>query len=410
MTIQTISLGCRLNALEADQMKQTAKQAGLKNATLINSCAVTKEAVRQSRQAIRKAKRQNPTHKIIASGCATQIDPRSFANMPELDLVLGNAAKLSPPAMQKNGMVHTDIMTEKKATPPPPAPQKTRARAMVQIQTGCDHRCTFCIIPYGRGNSRSTPKAQIVEQCKKLVDDGHKEIVLTGVDITSWGADINEPHGLGTLIAHILSEVQDLPRLRLSSVDAVELDEHLLDFMAHEPRLMPHLHLSLQSGDNMILKRMKRRHQREDAIALCQNLRQHRPDISFGADIIAGFPTETETMFANSLRLIEECGLQWLHIFPFSPRENTPAARMPQLKAETIKERAKKLRQYGAQAKTHWLTSRIGKTEKILIEKNGFGRTESFAPVHCDKTHQAGTILPMRIKAVQDDTLIGTTP
>ncbi len=321
--VKVESFGCRLNALEGDVVARAAQQAGLNNATIINGCAVTSEAMRQAGQAARKAKRADPDAKIIVTGCAAQTDAARFSAMPEVDLVLGNEEKLSPAAYGAQSDQVSDIMTLQRATPLLDTSQTARARAFVQVQTGCDHRCTFCIIPFGRGNSRSVPIDQVVRRCRRLVADGHKEIVLTGVDVTSYGPDIGEA-GLGALVKAILDGVPDLPRLRLSSIDAVEIDQGLLDMVIHEPRLMPHLHLSLQAGDDMILKRMKRRHSRQQAIDFCNKLKSQRPDIAFGADIIAGFPTETEAMFAQSEKLVAECDLVWLHVFPI---RNAPAHR-----------------------------------------------------------------------------------
>ena len=348
MSVKVENFGCRLNALEGDVAQAAAKTAGLDKTIIINGCAVTGEALRQARQAARRAKRAGPDHEIIVTGCAAQTDAPSFAAMPEVDRVLGNEEKLDPAAYAAGTPVAvSDIMARTRATPLPATPQPSRARAFVQVQTGCDHRCTFCIIPFGRGNARSLPIAEVVAQCRDLVARGHGEIVLTGVDVTSYGPDIGEV-GLGGLVRAILDQVPELPRLRLSSIDAVEIDPTLLDMVVHEERLMPHLHLSLQAGDNMILKRMKRRHTREQAIDFCEKLKAQRPEIAFGADIIAGFPTETDPMFENSLALVADCDIAWLHVFPFSPRPGTPAARMPQLAGDIIKERAAALRDAGA--------------------------------------------------------------
>ena len=354
MSVKVENFGCRLNALEGDVAQAAANAAGRDKTIIINGCAVTGEALRQARQAARRAKRIDPDHEIIVTGCAAQTDGPSFAAMPEVDRVLGNEEKLDPAAYAAGTPVAVgDIMARTRATPLPVTPQPSRARAFVQVQTGCDHRCTFCIIPFGRGNARSVPIAEVVAQCRDLVARGHNEIVLTGVDVTSYGPDIGEL-GLGGLVRAILDQVPELPRLRLSSIDAVEIDPTLLDMVVHEERLMPHLHLSLQAGDNMILKRMKRRHTREQAVSFCEKLKAQRPEISFGADIIAGFPTETEPMFENSLALVTDCDIAWLHVFPFSPRPGTPAARMPQLAGDIIRERAAILRDAGArQRKKH---------------------------------------------------------
>ncbi len=404
MTISVQNFGCRLNALDGDKIQHASTQAGLKNATIINSCAVTSEAVRQARQAVRKAHKDNPEQKIYLTGCAAQSDSESFKDMPELTALLGNEDKFTPSAYTDNSAV-SDIMQEVKTRPMPVLKQK-RARALVQIQTGCDHRCTFCIIPYGRGNSRSTPIAEVIKHCQSLIEQGHKEIVLTGVDITSWGADIGE-EGLSVLIRAILKSCPDLPRLRLSSVDAVELDAGLLDMVIHESRLMPYLHLSLQSGDDMILKRMKRRHSRQQAIEFCQTLKERRPDLVYGADIIAGFPTETDAMFENSNRLIEECGLVWLHIFPYSKRPNTPAALMPQIDGNIIKERAKILRETGDKIRHKWLDTQIGTQASIVIETPNIGRCENFAQVMIETPRTQNELVTAQITRHDGKNLYG---
>lgn len=383
------NFGCRLNALDGDHIRDAAHKAGLAQATIINSCAVTSEAVRQTRQAIRKAAKTKPETPIIVTGCAAQTDGEAFAAMPEVNKVLGNEEKFLPSSyasqytQQDETFQISDIMALTRAVPRLNVPQQNRARAFVQVQTGCDHRCTFCIIPFGRGNSRSTPIAEVVENCQTLVASGHREIVLTGVDITSWGGDLtaSENEGLGDLVSAILENTPTLERLRLSSVDAVELDAKLLDRVVRDKRVMPHLHLSLQAGDDMILKRMKRRHTREDAIAFCHEIKAKRPDMVFGADIIAGFPTETDEMFENSLKLVETCEIVWLHVFPFSPRPDTPAAKMPQLSGETIRERARLLREAGDKVRQNWLETQIGSTLKGLIEKPGQARSETFAMI-----------------------------
>ncbi|MEC9201352.1 MAG: tRNA (N(6)-L-threonylcarbamoyladenosine(37)-C(2))-methylthiotransferase MtaB [Pseudomonadota bacterium] len=383
------NFGCRLNALDGDHIRDAAHKAGLAQATIINSCAVTSEAVRQTRQAIRKAAKTKPETPIIVTGCAAQTDGEAFAAMPEVNKVLGNEEKFLPSSyasqytQQDETVQVSDIMAFTRAVPRFNVPQQNRARAFVQVQTGCDHRCTFCIIPFGRGNSRSTPIAEVVENCQTLVASGHREIVLSGVDITSWGGDLtaSENEGLGDLVSAILENTPKLERLRLSSVDAVELDAKLLDRVVRDKRVMPHLHLSLQAGDDMILKRMKRRHTREDAIAFCHEIKAKRPDMVFGADIIAGFPTETDEMFENSLKLVETCEIVWLHVFPFSPRPDTPAAKMPQLSGETIRERARLLRETGDKVRQNWLETQIGSTLKGLIEKPGQARSENFAMI-----------------------------
>lgn len=375
------NFGCRLNALDGDYVKTALTAADIDNATIINSCAVTSEAVRQARQSVRKAARDNPDRPVFVTGCAAQTHADSFTAMPEVTKVIGNEEKLNPASWTGTNHLVGDIMAIEKAIPRPPTPQQSRARAFVQVQTGCDHRCTFCIIPFGRGNSRSTPIAEVVRDCQTLVEQGHREIVLTGVDMTSWGADIGEA-GLGVLVQAILKQVPNLPRLRLSSVDAVELEPKLLDMVVEEERVMPHLHLSLQAGDNMILKRMKRRHTREQAIAFCDAMRRRRPDMVFGADIIAGFPTETEDMFQNSLDLVEACELVWLHVFPYSRRPDTPADKMPQVAGPEIKNRATRLRDAGSLVRQNWLSNQHGKTLSAIVEKPGLARSEGFAQIN----------------------------
>jgi threonylcarbamoyladenosine tRNA methylthiotransferase MtaB len=391
MGVEIVTFGCRLNTYESEVMRREAQVAGLGElkgrAVIFNTCAVTGEAVRQARQSIRKARRENPDARIIVTGCAAQTDPASFVEMREVDLVLGNEEKLSANsyrALPDFGVNDTekarvnDIMSVRETAGHMVDAIEGRARAFVQVQNGCDHRCTFCIIPYGRGNSRSVPMGAVVEQVKRLAGNGYAEVVLTGVDMTSYGADLPGTPKLGRLVKTILKEVPDVRRLRLSSIDSIEADNDLLDAIATEARLMPHLHLSLQAGDDMILKRMKRRHLRDDSIRFCKDVRRLRPDIVFGADIIAGFPTETEEMFGNSLGIVEECGLTHLHVFPFSPRDGTPAARMPQLSRALIKERAARLRAAGEIAYRRHLGSLAGTRQRILIERPGIGRTEGF--------------------------------
>ncbi len=373
---QVATLGCRLNAYESEAMKGLAEAAGLGEAVVVNSCAVTAEAVRQARQQIRRLRRDNPDAKLIVTGCAAQTEPAAFAAMPEVDVVLGNAEKLRPEAwaaLAAGGarVAVGDIMAETRTPAPLIDGLGTRARAYVQVQNGCDHRCTFCIIPYGRGNSRSVPAATVVEQVARLTERGFNEVVLTGVDLTSWGADLEGTPRLGNLVAAILGRVPDLPRLRLSSINSVEADPLLVEVIASEARLMPHLHLSLQAGDDLILKRMKRRHLRDDAIAFCETIRAARPEIVLGADLIAGFPTETEAMFENSLRLVEECGLTWLHVFPFSARAGTPAARMPQVAAAAVKERAARLRALAGERVAGHLAAMQGRSVELLMERAG---------------------------------------
>ena len=387
MTIKVLTFGCRLNTYESEVMKQQADEAGLDNAILVNTCAVTSEAVRQARQQIRKAKRDNPNARIIVTGCAAQTESERFAAMEEVDLVLGNDEKLRAesyravpdfgvPLPEKIRV--NDIMSVRETALHLIDGLEGRTRAFVQIQNGCDHRCTFCIIPFGRGNSRSVAMGPVVDQVAKLVDNGYAEVVLTGVDITSYGADLPGQPKLGTLVKSILKHVPDLPRLRISSIDSIEADPDLMDCIANEERLMPHLHLSLQSGDNMILKRMKRRHNREHTIAFCKDVRALRSDMVFGADIIVGFPTETEEMFQRSLDIVEECDLTHLHVFPYSARPGTPAARMPQMRGPVIRERAARLREAGEAALQRHLQSQIGREVRLLVEGKGLARTEQF--------------------------------
>ena len=394
------TFGCRLNAYETEAMKGLAESAGIGNAVVVNTCAVTAEAVRQARQRIRRLRRDNPDARIVVTGCAAQTEAATFAAMPEVDHVLGNAEKLRPEAWTTLGDARVavgDIMAEARAPAPLIDGLGTRARAYVQVQNGCDHRCTFCIIPYGRGNSRSVPADVVVEQIARLVGKGFNEVVLTGVDMTSWGADLDGAPRLGDLVARVLRAVPDLPRLRISSIDSIEADPRLIEAIASEPRLMPHLHLSLQSGDDMILKRMKRRHARGDAIAFCETIRAARPDIVFGADIIAGFPTETDAMFENSIRLVEECGLTWLHVFPYSARQGTPAARMPQVDGGLIRDRAARLRGIGAERVARHLAEMQGRTVRLLMEKPDQGRTEGFALTRLSAQARPGEIISARI-------------
>lgn len=414
MSIETLTFGCRLNAYEGEVMKAEAEKAGLDNTIIINTCAVTAEAVRQAKQAIRKAKRDNPERRIIVTGCAAQTEARSFGDMTEVDLVIGNADKLKSESyapiafgLPLNDKVQVnDIMSVKETAGHLIEAMDGRTRAFVQVQNGCDHRCTFCIIPFGRGPSRSVPMGLVVEQIKKLVGNGYREVVLTGVDITSYGPDLPGTPTLGKLVQQILRHVPDLPRLRISSIDSIEADEAFYDAIASDRRLMPHLHLSLQSGDDMILKRMKRRHLRDDAFAVVDKLRSLRPDIVFGADIIAGFPTETDEMFENSLEFIETANLTYIHAFPYSPRPGTPAARMPQVDKRVAKERAARLRALGEAQFEKLAASRIGQIESILVEKDGIGRQEQF--ITCSLPgHQAGEIVTARITHFADGNLVG---
>lgn len=406
MSIKVLTFGCRLNIYESEVMKQQAGEAGLDNAILVNTCAVTSEAVRQAKQQIRKAKRDNPDARVIVTGCAAQTESARFAEMGEVDLVLGNDDKLKAdayrsvpdfgvPAEEKIRV--NDIMSVRETAMHLIDGLEGHSRAFVQIQNGCDHRCTFCIIPYGRGNSRSVAMGPIIDQFKRLVDNGYREVVLTGVDITSYGADLPGSPKLGKLVRQILTHVPDLERLRISSIDSIEADPELMDAIANEPRLMPHLHLSLQAGDNMILKRMKRRHDREHTIRFCEEVRALRPDMVFGADIIAGFPTETEEMFQRSIDIVEECGLTYLHVFPYSARPGTPAARMPQVKGPIVRERAARLRAAGDEALQKHLSAQVGKLSNILLEKDGLGRTEQFTL--CEIANgQPGDIVKAKIK------------
>ena len=392
------TFGCRLNAYESEAMKVVAGDAG-RDTIVFNTCAVTAEAVRQARQAIRRARRERPEAHIVVTGCAAQTEPGTFAAMAEVDRVLGNAEKLRPEAWRGAARVAVgDVMAERRAAAPVVDGLGTRARAYVQVQNGCDHRCTFCIIPYGRGNSRSVPAATVVEQIARLHDRGFNEVVLTGVDLTSWGGDLEGTPRLGDLVARVLRAVPDLPRLRLSSIDSVEADPRLIEAIATEPRLMPHLHLSLQAGDDLILKRMKRRHLTADARAFCETMRQARPDIVFGADLIAGFPTETEAAFENTLAHVAECGLTWLHVFPFSPRAGTPAARMPPVDPAAVRERAARLRALGADRVRAHLESLAGRTVQLLMETPRRGRTEGFAQADLEGADATpGSIVEARI-------------
>jgi threonylcarbamoyladenosine tRNA methylthiotransferase MtaB len=396
MSIQIVTFGCRLNAYESEVIAREAEHAGLDDTIVINSCAVTNEAVAQARQSIRRLKRARPSARIVVTGCAAQIEPEMFAGMAEVDRVLGNDDKMRGEAWrdarsafdagldisQSEKIAVADIMAVREIAPHlVDGFQKGLPRVFVQVQNGCDHRCTFCIIPFGRGNSRSVPMGAVVSQVRALAERGHAEIVLTGVDLTSYGADLPGAPKLGTLTKQILRHVPELKRLRISSIDSIEADRDLLEVIADDERLMPHLHLSLQSGDDLILKRMKRRHCRRDAIDFCARVRRLRPDIAFGADIIAGFPTETEAMFARSQDLVAECDLTFLHVFPYSPRPGTPASRMPQVSPAAITERAKRLRSLGEAALQRRLTSEIGTVREVLIESATQGRTEHFLPV-----------------------------
>jgi threonylcarbamoyladenosine tRNA methylthiotransferase MtaB len=412
MTVDVVTFGCRLNSYESEVIRREAAAAGLDDTVVVNTCAVTAEAVRQARQTIRKLARERPGARIVVTGCAVQTEPDTFADMPEVARVLGNEEKLDALVWARTRdvlargpfgianeekIVVNDIMAVKEIALHLVDGLEGRARAFVQVQNGCDHRCTFCIIPYGRGNSRSVPMGEVVTQVRRLAENGYREVVLTGVDITSYGANLPGAPRLGTLVKQVLKHVSELERLRLSSIDSVEADRDLLDAFANEPRLMPHLHLSLQAGDDMILKRMKRRHSRADAIAFCDQVRRLRPDVVFGGDIIAGFPTETEDMFTRSLDLVDECGLTHLHVFPFSPRPGTPAARMPQVARDVVKERARRLRARGEAALRRHLDSEIGAQRRVLTESQTTGRTEHFTQVQLNAPAEPGVILDLTV-------------
>ncbi len=412
MGVDVLTFGCRLNAYESEVMGEQARAAGLTDIVVLNTCAVTGEAVRQARQAIRRTVRAKPGSRIVVTGCAAQTGADAFAGMEGVTAVIGNADKLDPGLWRRlaDGAAPepgiSDIMAARTMEAPPVAGHRGLPRAYVPVQTGCDHRCTFCIIPFGRGPSRSLPMGAVVERVKRLAGNGAAEIVVTGVDITAYGGDLPGRATLGLLVQAILRHVPDLPRLRLSSIDSVEADEALLDAMASEARLMPHLHLSLQAGDDMILKRMKRRHSRDDAIRFCEAMRARRPDIVFGADFIAGFPTETEAMFGRTLALVEECGLTHLHVFPFSPREGTPAARMPQVDGAAIRERAARLRERGEVALGAHLDAQVGRRLSVMAEGGGLGRTEAYASVVVPETMPPGTIADLAIAASDGRRLI----
>jgi threonylcarbamoyladenosine tRNA methylthiotransferase MtaB len=420
MSVDLVTFGCRLNAYESEVIRAHAQDAGLADTIVVNTCAVTAEAARQARQAIRKLARERPGARIVVTGCAAQVEPARFRDMPEVDRVLGNTEKLDPQAWRD-----TQTLFERGPAPPDQkvavndimAVRETaihlidgfdgRARAFVQVQNGCDHRCTFCIIPFGRGNSRSVPMGEVVDQVRRLNGRGYREVVLTGVDLTSYGAGLPGTPRLGTLVKQILKHVPELARLRLSSIDSVEADLDLLDALASDARMMPHLHLSLQAGDDLILKRMKRRHLRADAIAFCDQVRRLRPDVVFGGDIIAGFPTETDEMFTRTLDLVDECGLTHLHVFPFSPRPGTPAARMPAVAPAIIKDRARALRQKGEAALRRHLDGEIGARRSVLAESRDTGRTEHFTKVRLAGVAAPGQILDVAIAGHDGAQLLG---
>ena len=410
---QVVTFGCRLNAFESEVMRRNAAEAGLKDAIIVNTCTVTAEAVRQARQSIRKLRREHPDSPIVVTGCAAQIDPDSFAAMPEVTRVLGNAEKMDPASFRPEALLAdgprarvSDIMAVRETAGHLVAGFDGRTRAFVEIQQGCDHRCTFCIIPFARGPNRSVPVGVVVEQIMKLVEAGYREAVLTGVDICSYGADLPGRPTLGNLVRRILRLVPELPRLRLSTVDPAAVDDEVLAVLAEEDRLMPHLHLSLQAGDDMVLKRMRRRHLTADAMRLVERARGARPDVVFGADLIAGFPTESAAMFENGLRTVDDLGLTYLHVFPYSPRPGTPAARMPQVAAPLRRERAARLRAAGDAALGRFFAGQVGRTVPVLIEEDGRGRCPQYAPVHLDGA-AAGSIVAARIIGVSDGSLEG---
>jgi threonylcarbamoyladenosine tRNA methylthiotransferase MtaB len=407
---QIVTFGCRLNIHESEVMKDHARNAGMNDAIIFNTCAVTKEAERQARSAIRKARRENPTAKIIVTGCSAQVNPQMYAEMAEVDQIIGNDLKMKAETwgvLHNDRILVNDIMSVKETAAHLIEGFEDHSRAFLQVQNGCDHRCTFCIIPYGRGNSRSVPIGVITEQVKALVAKGYKEIVFTGVDVTSYGPDLPGKPTLGQMIRRVLALVPDLARVRLSSLDPVEIDEDLWTLIAEEPRLMPHLHLSLQAGDDMILKRMKRRHLRADVIAVVERARGLRPEVGFGADIIAGFPTETEAMFLNTMEIVERCDLNFLHIFPYSEREGTPAAKMPQVAVDVRKERAARLRALGEKQHTKFLNKNMNKILQLVVEKGNTGRAENFAPVRLDEAHIPGTLVRVHAYAIEEGMLKG---
>jgi threonylcarbamoyladenosine tRNA methylthiotransferase MtaB len=412
--VDVVTFGCRLNAYESEIIRKQAAADGLSDAIVFNTCAVTGEAVRQARQAIRKARRERPGAKLIVTGCAAQIDPAAFGAMPEVDLVLGNAEKTQAgsyvPAPELGRVRVNDIMSVRETAGHLIDGLKDRARAYVEVQNGCDHRCTFCIIPYGRGNSRSAAAGEVVAQVKRLAAQGYREVVLTGVDVTSWGTDLPGQPTLGQLVARILKLVPELPRLRLSSIDAAEIDADLMRCLAEEPRLMPYLHLSLQAGDDMILKRMKRRHSRAAALKLVADVRAVRPDTAFGADLIAGFPTETDAMFENTLSLVEEAGLSFLHVFPFSPRPGTPAARMPAVARAVVKERAARLRAAGEAALARHLRRQVGRTVMGLVEREGVARAEDFTEIAFEGEAPIGEIVALRVTGHDGRRIVAHAP
>jgi threonylcarbamoyladenosine tRNA methylthiotransferase MtaB len=406
MSVDVVTFGCRLNTYESEAMQRQAEAAGHADLVIVNTCAVTAEATRQARQAIRKLAREKPEARIVVTGCAAQVEPHSFVDLPGVTQVVGNHEKMQGSTWARlrdfgvdagEKILVDDILSVKETAVHLIDGMRGRTRAFVQVQNGCDHRCTFCIIPYGRGNSRSVAMGAAVDQVRTLVEHGTREVVLTGVDITSYGRNLPGEPKLGTLVRGILRHVPELERLRISSIDSVEADAELLAAFADEARLMPHLHLSLQAGDDMVLKRMKRRHARADAIAFCAEVRRLRPEVVFGADIIAGFPTETEAMFVRSLDIVDDCGLTHLHVFPFSPRPGTSAARMPQVAREAVKQRARRLRQKGTAALARHLAGEVGATRRVLVETNALGRTEGFTPVRFAAPLRPGEIVATTI-------------
>ena len=409
---EIITFGCRLNIYESEILKQGVKEHEVKNTSIFNSCAVTAESVRQVKQSIRKRRREFPEEKIVVTGCAAQIEPETFSKMQEVDLVSGNIEKrdilniLSKEKDSKKIEVQ-NIMETRQSLNGLTDGYDNRSRAFIEIQNGCDHRCTFCIIPFGRGNSVSKSVKNIINEINLMIEKGHKEIVLTGVDIASWGHDLDKKSNLGFLVKKILQGSPDLTRLKLSSMDVIGFDDELLEIIATEDRILPHIHLSLQAGDNMILKRMKRRHSRDDAINLCKKIRKRRPEVAFGADIITGFPTETEEMFLNTLNIVDECGLDWLHVFPYSPRPGTPAAKMPQNDKKVSKQRAKILREKGEKIKKIHLEGLVGKKIEVFIEKNNTGHTNQFAPVKLEESYEPGTSILAHINQSDNNFVYG---
>ena len=406
-TLDIITLGCRLNAYESEVIRREAASAGLADAVIVNTCAVTSEAERQARQAIRRARRERPGARIIVTGCAAQIDPARYAAMPEVDQVLGNLAKLRAESYRADAprLVADDIMAVRETAAHLVEGFEGRVRGFVEVQQGCDHRCAFCVIPYGRGNNRSLPAGAVVAQVKALVERGLREVVLTGVDITGYGGDLPGRPGLGSLVRRVLTLVPELERLRLSSLDPAEIDEELWRLIAEEPRLMPHLHLSIQAGDDLILKRMKRRHSRAQAIAVARRARDLRPEVVLGADLLAGFPTEDDAMFERSLAFVAEAGLDLLHVFPFSPRPGTPAARMPQVAKPVIRERAARLRQAGDAARARAFARMLGRTASVLVEQPGFGRSEHYLPVRISHDIEPGEIARVTVAGADSEAL-----